>query len=82
MNCAMPRAPAGETASGLKFDSARSCAARTAGETFHRDAALAIRSRNRDGTNEGRPLAAEAPSEARFADTASPAAEHGSGPRT
>ena len=35
MNWAMPWAPAGETANGLKFDSAISCAASSAAETFH-----------------------------------------------
>ena len=55
MNCAMPLAPAGETASGLKLDSARSCAARTLAGTFQRDEARAIGARKRAGTNEGRP---------------------------
>ena len=50
MNWAIPLAPAGETANGLKFDSAMSCAASSAAETFQRRAARAIGSRNRAGT--------------------------------
>ena len=50
MNWAIPAAPAGETANGLKFDSAISCAASTAAETFQRRAAAASASRKRAGT--------------------------------
>jgi hypothetical protein len=45
MNCAMPRAPAGDTAKGLKPLSAYSCAASSAADTFQRLAARAIESR-------------------------------------
>ncbi len=85
MNCAIPAAPAGETANGLKFDSAISCAASSAAETFQRCAAAAIASRKRAGTNAGRltarrtrhrPAAPRGSAEP----PASPAAEHGVGP--
>ena len=42
MNCAMPCAPAGERANGLKFDSAYSCAASSAAPTLQRCAARVI----------------------------------------
>ena len=57
MNWAIPRAPAGETAYGLKFDSAISCAASRPAETFQRAAARTIGARKRGGTKPGRPAA-------------------------
>ena len=61
MNWAIPRAPAGETALGLKPDSAISCAASSPGETFQREAERRIGSRYGAGTKLGQP---GAPSEA------------------
>ncbi len=58
MNWAMPRAPAGETALGLKPDSAISCAASKPGETFQRDAERRIGSRYCAGTKARQPRAA------------------------
>ena len=58
MNWAIPWAPAGETANGLKFDSAISCAASSAAETFQRAAARSSGARKRAGTKAGRPAAA------------------------
>jgi hypothetical protein len=55
MNWAMPCAPAGERANGLKFDSAYSCAASRSIGTLCRRAALAIGSWKRGGTKLGRP---------------------------
>jgi hypothetical protein len=45
MNCAIPSAPAGETARGSNPDSAISCAASSAPETFQRAAERMIGSR-------------------------------------
>ncbi len=56
MNWAMPRAPAGLTANGLKLDSAYSWAASSDAETFQRLAARAIAGANAAGTNEGTAL--------------------------
>jgi hypothetical protein len=53
MNCAMPWAPIGEIANGLKLLSANSCAASSAAETFQRCAARASAGANRTGTNDG-----------------------------
>jgi hypothetical protein len=82
MNWAIPWAPAGETANGLKFDSAISWAASRPAETFQRSAARAIAARNRGGTKSGSPAAASrSPPAAEIAPTAFPAAEQGAGPR-
>src|SRR5687768_17944415 len=78
MNCAIPLAPAVDTAVGLKLDSARSCAANKLLGTFQRDEARAIASRYRAGTNEGSGAAAPPPSDA---SGRLPAAEQGAGPR-
>ncbi len=53
MNWAIPSAPAGLRANGLKPDSAYSCAASTFIGTFQRRAALAIGSWKRGGTKLG-----------------------------
>ena len=53
MNCAMPCAPAGDRANGLKFDSAMSCAASSPAETFQRCAACASGLAYAAGTNDG-----------------------------
>ena len=52
MNCAIPCAPAGERANGLKPLSAYSCAASSAPETLQRCAAREIASANCAGTND------------------------------
>ena len=63
MNWAMPWAPAGEIANGLKFDSAMSWAASSPAETFQRAAERRIGARKRSGTKAGSPPApASAPS--------------------
>jgi hypothetical protein len=84
MNCAIPWAPAAETAFGLKFDSAISCAASNAAETSCRAAAASSGARYRAGTKPGNPCPpAAAPSAlAPLAATRSPSAEQGSGPST
>ena len=51
MNCAMPCAPAGERANGLKRDSWYSWAASSVPATLHRCAAREIAGANRTGTN-------------------------------
>jgi hypothetical protein len=81
MNWAIPWAPAGETASGSKFDSAASCAARSPAETLQRAAARSIGARNGPGTNAGNPSEAARPSAAR-PPTELASAAHGAGPRT
>ena len=53
MNCAIPCAPAGDRAKGLKFDSAMSCAASSPAETFQRCAACASGRAYAAGTNDG-----------------------------
>jgi len=53
MNCAIPRAPAGETAFGLKFDSAYSSATSSAADMVQRRAASAIAGAEPGGTNDG-----------------------------
>ena len=83
MNWAMPWAPAGEIANGLKFDSAISCAASSPAETFQRAAERRIGARKRSGTKAGRPPApASAAVGAEPAEgEESAAAEQGAGPR-
>ncbi len=82
MNCAIPWAPAGETAFGLKPDSAISCAASTAPETFQR----AGRALDRVAVARGDERGQARRSSRRRRDHApasrrdSPAAEHGAGP--
>lgn len=89
----MPWAPADETANGLKFDSAISCAASNAAGTFQRDDAAMIAARKRAGTYAGRLIAPDSPSapappppapcgsaEPPSGTTASPSGEHGAGP--
>ena len=76
----MPWAPAGETANGLKFDSAISCAASSAAETFQWAAASRSGSRKRDGTNEGRAVPPGAAPSPRRRPTELPASEQGAGP--
>src|SRR5262245_4180912 len=78
MNWAIPSAPAGEIALGSNRDSAISCAASKAPETFQRAAERMIGPRNRDGTNEGSPPAERPPSP--VAPIALPASEQGGGP--
>src|SRR5919106_3904936 len=84
MNWAIPRAPAGDTARGLKPDSAISCAASSAAETFQRAAECSSGSWKRPGTNEGRlndgAPAESAPPWAGAAPVRSPAVEQGGGP--
>ena len=86
MNWAIPCAPAGETANGLKFDSAISCAASRAAGTFQRDEARISGPRNRAGTKAGSDAALAGPSPPTVVDrcepTRSPAAEQGAGPAT
>src|SRR5205085_7262955 len=52
MNCAIPCAPAPDTANGLKFDSAYSCAASRAAEMFQRWAACDSSAAYCGGTND------------------------------
>ena len=52
MNCAIPSAPAGERAKGLKFDSAYSCAASRCADTLQRCAARMISGAKRAGTKD------------------------------
>ena len=81
MNWAIPCAPAGETAFGLKFDSAISWAASSAAETFQRvPPRAAAASRKRAGTKAGQPGRRPPPRRRLGAATRSPAAEHGAGP--
>ena len=53
MNCAIPCAPTGLVANGLKLLSAYSCAASSAAETFQRCAARASAGAKRAGTKLG-----------------------------
>ena len=62
MNWAMPCAPAGLTANGLKPDSAKSWAASRAAETDQRWAARLIAGAKRSGTNSGSARPPSAPS--------------------
>jgi hypothetical protein len=57
MNWAIPAAPAGDTASGSKPDSAINCEARRIAETPDLAAALTMGALKRAGTNEGKPAA-------------------------
>ena len=84
MNWAIPWAPAGETANGLKFDSAISWAASRPAETFQRAAARRIgaRKRGRDEAREARPPAAPAVRRPRARPEPSAAGEQGAGPRS
>ena len=77
----MPSAPAGETALGLKPDSASSWAASRPPETFQRAAARRIVARYVLGTKSGSPVEPDWPSE-ELAEAATPSAadEHGAGP--
>ena len=82
MNWAMPWAPAGDRAKGLKLDSAISCAASRFAETFQRAAARRIGARKRSGTKPGRPAPpASLPSAASRPKAEAPAVEQGAGPR-
>src|SRR5262245_49927918 len=83
MNWAIPWAPAGDTAAGLKFDSAISCAAISAADTFQRAADRRIGARNRAGTNDGRPPPPPlSPSPPGVEPIEFAAFEHGAGPRS
>src|SRR3954447_25449275 len=53
MNCAIPCAPAPETANGLKFDSAYSCEESSAAEKFQRCAAVRSKGAYFSGTKPG-----------------------------
>ena len=82
MNWAIPRAPAAETANGLKFGSAISWAASDPAETFQRSAERSMGIRKRAGTKPGSPaVGSRSPAPAGGGPTPLSAAEHGAGPR-
>src|SRR5215211_2136407 len=81
MNWAIPWAPAGETANGLKFDSTINWAASRPAETSQRSAERSIASLNCGGTKSGSASAAWRPSPAADPAMAFAASEHGAGPR-